>query len=556
MTDDSTIRAFPELKPPDLAACAAGLLGLTVFAAADASAERPEAVWLQEAARRIGNAGAARDAIAAALEAPERRDKLLARVARALDLSLAETAATAIALAVETETMPGRAVAWLQSPLGGARPALGLLSAALAPLDPKEGLSARLAAGRAVRSGLLTLTGSGPLPERGIALGDAMIAALTGNPIDRPGLSLAVADLSETWPASLECALTPLLDGLEGGEPVLLVVRAAAAHDRTEILQRIGARLGLTPALIDLETVDSQGLGPLLVAARLVPAFEADPPPGHYIDLPNLAGYGGPVVAFLGPDGHVGQDGVQTVEWTLPMPTAEERQSIWRGVFADDAVAERLGIEHLQSAGRIRELALAAGAAARLAGKPKPDADSLRSALWSTEGEGLGALAKAVKDRIPDEAMIAGAALKTELSLLLARCRNREHLTDGLGAASAARYKVGVRSLFTGPSGTGKTMAAAWLAGKLDLALYRVDLAAVSSKYIGETEKNLSRLLARAEEQEVILLFDEADSLFGKRTDISDANDRFANAQTNFLLQRIETYTGIVLLTSNSKSRF
>ena len=86
--------------------------------------------------------------------------------------------------------------------------------------------------------------------------------------------------------------------------------------------------------------------------------------------------------------------------------------------------------------------------------------------------------------------------------------------------------------------------------------MYRVDLASVTSKYIGETEKNLAQLLARAEQAEVILLFDEADSLFGKRTDIRDSNDRFANAQTNYLLQRIESYDGIVLLTSNSRARF
>ena len=122
--------------------------------------------------------------------------------------------------------------------------------------------------------------------------------------------------------------------------------------------------------------------------------------------------------------------------------------------------------------------------------------------------------------------------------------------------AIQARYKTGVRSLFVGPSGTGKTLAASWLAGRMMLPLYRVDLAAVSSKYIGETEKNLAALLAKAEEQDLVLLFDEADSLFGKRTDISDSNDRFANAQTNYLLQRIETFSGIVILTSNSKNRF
>jgi len=113
-----------------------------------------------------------------------------------------------------------------------------------------------------------------------------------------------------------------------------------------------------------------------------------------------------------------------------------------------------------------------------------------------------------------------------------------------------------VRALFVGPSGTGKTLAVSWLACRLGIPLFRVDLSAITSKYIGETEKNLSQLLARAEQNEVLLLFDEADSLFGKRTDIHEANDRFANAQTNYLLQRMESYGGITILTSNGRSRF
>ncbi|MBS0553118.1 MAG: ATP-binding protein, partial [Proteobacteria bacterium] len=142
------------------------------------------------------------------------------------------------------------------------------------------------------------------------------------------------------------------------------------------------------------------------------------------------------------------------------------------------------------------------------------------------------------------------------LATLLARCRVRDGLADGLGIAARARYKPGVRALLVGPSGTGKTLAAGWLATQLGLPLYRVDLASVTSKYIGETEKNLAELFARAEHAEVVLLFDEADSLFGKRTDVKDANDRFANQQTNYLLQRIESYEGITLLTSNSRARF
>jgi len=230
--------------------------------------------------------------------------------------------------------------------------------------------------------------------------------------------------------------------------------------------------------------------------------------------------------------------------------------ALWSKNLGDVALSTVLAKEHLQSAGRIAEVCEYADTQAALQGKDRADLEALRAAIWVSDGGGLGALAQPVRDAIPDDAMIMTSALREELDHLLARCRAREKLTEGFGTALQARYKVGVRALMAGPSGTGKTLAASWLAGKMMLPLYRVDLAAVSSKYIGETEKNLSTLLAKAEELDLVLLFDEADSLFGKRTDISDSNDRFANAQTNYLLQRIETFTGIVLLTSNAKNRF
>jgi SpoVK/Ycf46/Vps4 family AAA+-type ATPase len=112
----------------------------------------------------------------------------------------------------------------------------------------------------------------------------------------------------------------------------------------------------------------------------------------------------------------------------------------------------------------------------------------------------------------------------------------------------------GLSVLFSGPPGTGKTMAAGVIANQLDLDLYRIDLSQVVSKYIGETEKNLSRIFAEAETSNTVLLFDEADALFGKRTEISDAHDRYANIETSYLLQRMEEYRGLAVLATNRKA--
>ena len=108
--------------------------------------------------------------------------------------------------------------------------------------------------------------------------------------------------------------------------------------------------------------------------------------------------------------------------------------------------------------------------------------------------------------------------------------------------------------LFSGASGTGKTMAARVLAGQTGYDIYRADLTAVASKYIGETEKNLSKLLGMDSSKGIILMFDEADALFGKRTEVRSSNDRFANLETNHLLQEFEAINGIVILTSNSRN--
>jgi len=121
-----------------------------------------------------------------------------------------------------------------------------------------------------------------------------------------------------------------------------------------------------------------------------------------------------------------------------------------------------------------------------------------------------------------------------------------------LGPGFGSSSNRGVRALFSGPSGTGKTLATKILAAVIGMDLYRVDLGAVVNKYIGETEKNLHRVLSRAEELDVILLLDEGDSVLGNRTEVKSANDRYANLETNYLLQRLEHYQGIIIVTTNA----
>jgi SpoVK/Ycf46/Vps4 family AAA+-type ATPase len=121
------------------------------------------------------------------------------------------------------------------------------------------------------------------------------------------------------------------------------------------------------------------------------------------------------------------------------------------------------------------------------------------------------------------------------------------------GFARKMNRGFGISALFAGASGTGKTMAAEVIAAGLRLSLYRIDLSAVVNKYIGETEKNLRRLFDAAENSGAILLFDEADALFGKRSEVKDSHDRYANIEVNYLLQRIESYRGLAILASNMK---
>src|SRR4051812_7292842 len=137
---------------------------------------------------------------------------------------------------------------------------------------------------------------------------------------------------------------------------------------------------------------------------------------------------------------------------------------------------------------------------------------------------------------------------------MAAHVRQRLRVYEEWGFARRSSRGLGISALFTGESGTGKTMASEVLANELQLDLYRIDLSQVVNKYIGETEKNLKRIFDAAEEGGAILLFDEADALFGKRSDVKDSHDRYSNIEVSYLLQRMEAYRGLAILTTNMKN--
>jgi SpoVK/Ycf46/Vps4 family AAA+-type ATPase len=132
--------------------------------------------------------------------------------------------------------------------------------------------------------------------------------------------------------------------------------------------------------------------------------------------------------------------------------------------------------------------------------------------------------------------------------------RERTRILERWGYARHLGLSRGVSALFSGEPGTGKTMAASVVASELGLELVRIDLSAVVSKYVGETEKNLAKIFDEAQDAHAMLLFDEADSLFGKRTELKSAQDRFANLEVNYILQRMETFDGVSVLTTNAES--
>jgi ATPase family associated with various cellular activities (AAA) len=232
-------------------------------------------------------------------------------------------------------------------------------------------------------------------------------------------------------------------------------------------------------------------------------------------------------------------------------PTHDEQRNLWIRALGPAAAAVDGGVEALVShfdleARAIAQVAAVAGGA--------DDRDAL-PAIWHEcrvqARPRLDDLAARIEPGAGWDDLVLPEAQRATLRQIAAQVRARTIVHHHWGFAARSSRGLGTAALFSGTAGTGKTMAAEVLAGELELDLYRIDLSAVVSKYIGETEKNLRRVFDNAEGSGAILLFDEADALFGKRTEVRDSHDRYANIEVSYLLQRMEAYRGLAILTTN-----
>jgi hypothetical protein len=235
-------------------------------------------------------------------------------------------------------------------------------------------------------------------------------------------------------------------------------------------------------------------------------------------------------------------------------PTDEEQRACWAAALGEAAgdIPDALAAQFQLNADTIRELAR------RETADPDADPATLRDRLWDAARgltrPRLDTLAHRVVPRATWDDIVLPDAETAMLRQIADQVGHRTMVYRTWGFAQRMSRGLGISVLFAGASGSGKTMAAEVIANELRLDLFRIDLSAVMSKYIGETEANLRRLFDAAEDGGAILFFDEADALFGKRTEVKDSHDRYANIEINYLLQRMESYGGLAILATNMKS--
>jgi vesicle-fusing ATPase len=476
-------------------------------------------------------------------------DPRLDALALLFALSPFEREVLLLAAAVELD---GEAAALVSSLQGGeSRPTFGLALAVL----PEAHWDA-IAPSSPLRRHRLVEPGAGAiLAARPLRVDERILHALTGIEAEDERLTGIVRLFAEPIalsPTQRELAADLVRTALDVGARVVIRIdgededarlgvaqafanemRRRALVVRASALPAPGPALAEAARLVDRETLLSQG----------VPVVDAEGA-GEAVVAAFLEELEAPLVSLVGETG-ARPAGRVTLQRSVALPSAAEARELWRDAVGDvDAVEElaqhfRLSATAIDSVGR--EL------------RGSKDAD-LRRLCRERARVPLEGLAERIDPVATWDDLVLPAGHLALLQEVVVHVRHRTLVYERWGFGARTSRGLGVTALFAGESGTGKTLAAEVLAHELGLDLYRIDLAATVSKYIGETEKNLRRVFDAAEASGAVLLFDEADALFGKRGEVKDGHDRYANLEVAYLLQRMESYRGLAILTTNLRS--
>jgi ATPase family associated with various cellular activities (AAA) len=508
---------------------------------------------------------AALDRAADAAEAAG-QDIRLRRLARAFQLEPDDVELLLIALAPDLDPRFERLYGYLHDDVSRRRASAGL---ALELAGTGSGVSSgaervRLGPhGTLVSNGLVLVEDADrPFLTRSLRVADRVTAHLLGD--DKP--DAAIADLLiESRPSPIG-DVELLARALDSGIPLVYIRERAGASGRSlaaAALERIGrpvlqldlARLGANDSPRDVAAATSREAG--LRGAGIV----AGP-------IETMAERGAAAVRAFGecraPVIMIGNrpwDPTWAREAALlldaPVASIAERHELWLGSLNGDrpvgfdpavvTLAFRLAPDQIARAAQAARRATVAAA------RPMTVAD-IASGARAQNAAGLERLARRIEPAASWADLVLPEESEAQIRELAARARHRDKVIGEWGMGGGNSRRLGITALFAGDSGTGKTMSAEVLAGDLGFDLYVIDLSTVVDKYIGETEKNLDKIFTEADRVNGVLLFDEADALFGKRSEVKDARDRYANVEVAYLLQRMESFEGLAILTTNLRA--
>ena len=419
-----------------------------------------------------------------------------------------------------------------------------------------------------VRLGLVDIQPSRPRPFAALAVDPVILARLRGEP---PELGAApIVRSSDRELDALDLAPGALASAIDAvaraARPARIAIRGRTGTGRRTLLAAFARCAGRALGAIDATTLprDPERFAPALHTALrraqlagLIPVVDQldavvfDDRSGADLARDLLAAHPGPLAVIAPPGASAALPLGHTVI-DLPSLSETERLGVWQraldgtGHWLRDAAG--LAARYRVGPGVIhRALAAATGC-----DPAAPCDDRIDAFLRQTRDLRLGGHARRVERLASWADLVLPSDIMDSLRELVGRVRHRRTVFEDWGMARAMATSRGLTALFQGQPGTGKTLVAGVIARELGLDLYQVDLSRVMSKWLGETERNLATIFDAAEDGQVILLFDEADSLFAKRTEVRSSNDRYANLEVNYLLQRLDAFEGIAILTTNS----